>query len=108
MVHELGYPESKKKKVTELGLWWGCFLCFLPGCIENVGHLFFGCGFSARLWKALVQKSLFPGPSVEWSDIVSLGIQKWRNKSLITGKFVQIMLDCCCIPLMEAELGSKF
>jgi hypothetical protein len=55
---------------------------FCRSIIECRDHLFLECGFSKRIWGETSKKCLVLDPPIEWEEIMSQGIRKWRNKSL--------------------------
>lgn len=57
---------------------------FCRGCIESREHLFFECGYSRRLWRELLKKTLIHNPPLSWSDIKRMGVNEWRKKSFKT------------------------
>jgi hypothetical protein len=63
----------------ELGGWGfkGEVQCvFCRSCLESIDHLFFECGFSKRLWLALMEKCLLYTPPYSWSEVLNLGIKE--------------------------------
>lgn len=58
-----------------------CLLC--RGCIEcTEPFIFCCCGFSKRIWKAIMKKCNLDNIPFEWKDIIEKGVKEWRGKSL--------------------------
>jgi hypothetical protein len=48
-----------------------CLCLSCRGCIENIEHLFFQCGFSKRIWRRLMDLCLEEKLVETWEDISS-------------------------------------
>jgi hypothetical protein len=45
-------------------------------------NYFFECSFSSRIWNYCMVRCRLDSPLVIWNDIVQLGCNRWRKKSL--------------------------
>lgn len=57
-----------------------CLFCWSE--MESREHMFFKCGFSARIWKECMARCTVALPWTEWEDVLHCAVQEWRNKSL--------------------------
>jgi hypothetical protein len=51
--------------------------------VEDRNHIFFQCGFSRRVWTASLGKCNIVDPPFLWDDVLSLGLQQWKKKTLL-------------------------
>lgn len=52
----------------------GDVLClFCRNCLESRDHLFFECGFSSRIWKAVLGRCLVNDPLTVWTEVLRFG-----------------------------------
>jgi hypothetical protein len=56
---------------------------FCRNGVEDRNHIFFQCGFSKRVWTASLSKCNYVNPPVLWDDVLSLGLQQWKKKTLL-------------------------
>lgn len=56
--------------------------CFCRGSIESREHLFFGCGFSKRIWREVVRKCLVNDPRTDWEEVQEWGVKGLKQESL--------------------------
>lgn len=54
---------------------------FCRNCIESREHLFFKCGYSARIWKEGMGRCNLLDPPLDWDDVVTLGMHGWKKKT---------------------------
>jgi len=57
-----------------------CLFCH--GCIESRDHLFFLCGFSQRIWFALMNACGYYDPPLDWDSVVVWSAARLKGKSL--------------------------
>jgi len=57
-----------------------CLFCH--GCIESRDHLFFLCGFSRRIWFALMKACGYSDPPSDWDLVVVRSVVRLKGKSL--------------------------
>jgi hypothetical protein len=61
----------------------GELICvFCRNGIESKEHLFFKCSFCARIWWEGMNRCNVLDPPDDWDELVKLGKQKWKKKSL--------------------------
>lgn len=58
----------------------GDVLCvFCRHCIEGRDHLFFQCGFSKRIWQAILKICLVDEVHTCWDDVLRWGLKSWKK-----------------------------
>jgi len=55
---------------------------FCQNYMETKDHLFFECGPSKRIWRAVMTKCMQKYVPTDWDSIVRQGLKLWKGKTL--------------------------